>query len=185
MSRWDINGPPEEAYGRITNPERFLPLQDAALHLSEWLEQEYVVAREEDYGRDDQIEEVELSRPSIKLVPASPGSAPIVFAFTAFPSIILRFGRCSTESFPSCGCDACDETVEEEITYLRQVIADIVEGRFREMIRVGLTGKVSIRWELWSDDGRSWSGGDVRGGHKLLGRGRKAATKWKPWPRRP
>ena len=184
MSRWGINGPPEEAYGRITNPGRFLPLHNAALHLSEGLEQEYAVVREESHGRDGQLKDVELSRPSIRLVPASPASARIVFAFTAFPSVILRFGRCSTQSFPSCGCDACDETAAEEITRLRQVVADVVEGRFREVIRVALNGKATVRWELWSDEGRSCSGGDVRRVNKLLGRGRKTVTNWKPWPRR-
>lgn len=185
MSRWDINGPPEEAYERITNPERFLPLHDAALQLSQWLEQEYVMIREEVYGRDDELVDVEFCRPSIRLVPTSPASAPIVLAFTAFPSVILRFGRYSMQSFPSCGCDACDETAEEEIKRLGQVIADVVGGRFREVIQVAFfTGKVSVQWELWSDEGRSLSGRDVRCGNKLPGRGRKAVTNWEPWLRR-
>jgi hypothetical protein len=184
MSRWGISGPPEEAYERITNPGRFLPLHNAALQLSEGLEQEYAVVREESHGRDGQLKDVELSRPSIRLVPASPASAPIVFVFTAFPSIILRFGRRSTQSFPSCGCDACDETAAEEITRLRQVVADVVGGRFREVIRVALSGKVTVRWEHWSEEGRSSGGGDVRRGNKLLGGSRKTVTDWEPWPRR-
>jgi hypothetical protein len=33
MHRWGPDGPPPEAYSRVTNPERFRPLHDFALTL--------------------------------------------------------------------------------------------------------------------------------------------------------
>ena len=36
--RWGIDGPPEEAYSRLTNPERFQPLHDVAMELLDRLE---------------------------------------------------------------------------------------------------------------------------------------------------
>ena len=40
--RWGIEGPPEEAYSRVTNPERFQPLHAAATELLDRLEREFV-----------------------------------------------------------------------------------------------------------------------------------------------
>ena len=39
--RWGIEGPPDEAYSRVTNPERFQPLHAAATELLDRLEREF------------------------------------------------------------------------------------------------------------------------------------------------
>ena len=54
-NRWGIEGPPEEAYSRVTNPERFQPLHDAALELLDRLEREFAVERLEGSGGDDEL----------------------------------------------------------------------------------------------------------------------------------
>ena len=110
--RWGIEGPPEEAYSRVTNPERFQPLHAAATGLLDRLEREFAVERLEGHDADDELGRLRLARPPIRLVPQDPQAAPILVAFTDFPGLHLRFGSWRTEPFPDCGCDACDETVD-------------------------------------------------------------------------
>ena len=40
------------------------------------------------------------------------GSAALTFVYTSFPSVLVQAGLLHDFSFPSCGCDACDETWE-------------------------------------------------------------------------
>ena len=123
--RWGIEGPPEEAYSRVTNPERFQPLHAAAMELLDRLEREYAVERSEGSGGDDELGGRSHVRPTIRLVPHDPQAAPMVVAFTDFPGLFLRFGTWRTEPIPSCGCDACDETADGSIERMTQM----VEGR--------------------------------------------------------
>ena len=50
--RWGIEGPPPEAYSRVTNPERFQPLHSFAEGLVARLEARFDVERTEGYGLD-------------------------------------------------------------------------------------------------------------------------------------
>ena len=50
--RWGSDGPPEEAYSRVTNPGRFQPLHDAATELLDRLEREFAVERLDVVPRD-------------------------------------------------------------------------------------------------------------------------------------
>ena len=54
-SRWGIEGPPAEAYSRVTNPERFQPLRGAATELLDRLEREFAVERLEGPDADDEL----------------------------------------------------------------------------------------------------------------------------------
>ena len=99
-NRWGIEGPPEEAYSRVTNPERFQPLHAAATELLDRLEREFAVERLEGHDADDELGRESLARPPIRLVPHDPQAAPIVVAFTEFPGLYLRFGSWRTEPFP-------------------------------------------------------------------------------------
>ena len=67
--RWGIEGPPEEAYFRVTNPERFQPLHDAATELLDRLEREFAVERLEGRDADDELGRQSLARPPIRLTP--------------------------------------------------------------------------------------------------------------------
>jgi hypothetical protein len=128
-------GPPdEEAYSRVTNPERFAPLHDIAAGLLNRLEATFDVERAEGYGLDPELESVELARPSTRLIPRNPGAAPIVVAFTAFPGVFVRFGRWYIDTFAGCGCDACDETAEGEASRLEELIQRLTAGHYRETI---------------------------------------------------
>ena len=120
--RWGPEGPPEEAYSRVTNPERFRPLHAAATELLDRLER---------HDADDEWSGATLARPPIRLVPHDSQAAPIVVAFTDFPGLYLKFGSWRTEPFPDCGCDACDEIPDGLIVEMTVRVEVVVSGWFR------------------------------------------------------
>lgn len=194
-SRWGPEGPPDEAYSRVTNPERFQPLHAAMLEIIGRLEQDYEVERADGFGLDEELERrQDLARPSVRLSPKDPGAAPIGVTFTNFPGLYLRLGRWYTEPFPDCGCDACDENAEGEIERLKYMVDDVTAGRFREGIRCPLISFIGSAWretEFWSpDDGRPSISSfkrkpvDVLRAREMSGGLRRLDLHWKPWPRR-
>jgi Family of unknown function (DUF6226) len=149
--RWGAEGPPLEAYSRVTNPERFASLHDVAAELLDRLQLEFDVERTEWHGLDPELEEgYKLARPSVTLVPRDVGAAPIVVAFSAFPGLRVRFRGWWTTAFPTCGCDACDETAESETERLKSLIDNLTAGHFREAIRIPADGAASQKSEFWS-----------------------------------
>src|SRR4051794_38180904 len=100
--RWGPDGPPPEAYSRVTNPERFEPLHRDVLARLERLQHRYDVERVEGYGLDKELERAPLTRPTVRLRPVDANAAPIVVAFTDFPGVIVRCGVLFVGAFPSC-----------------------------------------------------------------------------------
>ena len=179
------------AYSRVTNPERFLPLHTAMLKTVGRLEKDFEVERTEGYGLDGELARgVDLVRSDVKLVPADPDAAPITVVFTAFPGLYTRFGRWYSEPFPSCGCDACNESAEGEIERLNEMVYDVTAGRFRETIRAPFLSFIGSGWreaEFWSPgERRSRSRSRVDGfqARKMSGGRQRLDLNWKPWPRR-
>jgi hypothetical protein len=178
-------GPPPEAYSRITNPERFEPLLRVAMDQVERLEREFDIERVDCFGLDPDLERADLTRASINLIPADSTAASILIAFTSFPAVIVRSGLLLDLTFPECGCDACGATAEAEVQRLTEVIEDVVSGRFRESIRIPLWGDAEETWELWSPTHR-------RGGGVRIARSRARALvarssqtfEWSAWPLR-
>jgi hypothetical protein len=186
-NRWGAEGPPLEAYSRVTDAERFGSLHRVAAELLDRLEREFDAARAEGYGLDPELEQsVKLARPSVRLVPRDAGAAPIVVAFSDFPGIVVRFGRWCTTAFPVCGCDACDETAESEIERLKSMIENLTAGRFREAIRISAEGTARQEWEFWSEGGRSAQKSqlDPARARELVAAGDRSLYEWGPWPRR-
>ena len=177
-------GPPPEAYSRITNPERFEPLHRVAMDQVERLQQRFDVERVDGFGLDPDLVGADPAQASVKLIPARSTAASILIAFTSFPAVIVRAGLLLDLTFPECGCDACGSTAEREVQRLTEVIEDVVSGRFRESIRIPLWGDAVDTWELWSPTHRT--GGGVRiarsRARALVGRSRR--TYWSPWPLR-
>ena len=68
---------------------------------------------------------------STRLAPEG-GGAPVTIARTAFPGVRVHVGRLAEFAFPNCGCDACDEDVEEQIESLEQLLDAVLAGRFLE-----------------------------------------------------
>ena len=188
--KWGIEGPPEEAYSRVTNPERFLPLHAAATELLDRLEREFAVERLVGHDADDELGRGRLARPPIRLVPHDPQAAPIVVAYTDFPGLRFRFGSWYTEPFPDCGCDACDETADGSIEEMIRMVEAVVSSGFREGMRVPpLLGDGWQESEFRFDDGH---GGFKKGESRvsrshaleMTGGKLKVTLEWKPWPRR-
>ncbi len=181
-SQWGSEGPPPEAYSRVTNPERFAPLYEAATAILKRLELEFDVERAEGYGLDPELERrYKLARSTVSLTPRDGGAAPLVVAFSSFPGVHVRFGRSSMVAFPTCGCDACDENAEDEVQRLMSMVKDVTAGRFREAVRFRVPGVPSNEWEVWSVGdhfARQGSPLDVDRG------GDPSSHDYKPWPRR-
>ncbi len=188
--KWGIEGPPEEAYSRVTNPERFQPLHAAATELLDRLEREFAVERLEGHDADYELGRVRLARPLIRLVPHDPQAAPIMVVYTDFPGLRFRFGSWYTEPFPDCGCDACDETADVSIEEMTRIVEAVVSGRFREALRVPpLLGDGWEESEFRFNDGHGGfrrSRGRVPRSRALeMTEGKLNVTlEWKPWPRR-
>jgi hypothetical protein len=188
--RWGLQGPPSEAYSRVTNPERFAPLHEIATALLKRLELDFDVERAEGFGLDPQLEhKIGVARPTIILTPriANAAGAPVSVSFSTFPGLHVRFGHWYTCAFPACGCDACDETLDEEVERFAWLTQNVTEGRFREEISIQDSGQASKRAKLWSADGRSEENGSFLGpdeAQQLLTASRQSTYDWISWPRR-
>ncbi len=117
---WSGEGPPDDAYSRVTEPERFTPLHGWTLEAVQRLQAEYDVVLEEGKGMDAELERPSLARPTLKLSPRQDSCAPITIAFIDFPALAVRLGHWVTDRFPSCGCDACDEMPDGEFERLME-----------------------------------------------------------------
>jgi hypothetical protein len=164
---WGPDGPPEQAYSRVTEPERFAPLHPFALNLIDEFVRDYKVERLEYPEPSFKLAgKVRVARPPIVLMPDDSAAAPIEIVFTDFPGLAVRFGRAYREYFPACGCDACDETADEQVEefewHMRQVIAGrFVEasgdqaafwdsGRHHRRSHTSRLASVGVRWQPWS-----------------------------------
>ena len=175
--------PLDEAYSRVTNPERFGPLHEWALETVARLNSEYEITLEEGMGLDNELERGPLARPTVKLTPLQDSGAPVTIAFTDFPGLEVRVGRWAIHVFPSCGCDACDEMPEEEFERLTAMLGNVVAGRFRESMGLDPEGTGWSTCEFWNGEGRS-SGGSVQSGRKaalILGGNAEIVLEWMPW----
>jgi hypothetical protein len=170
-------GPPEDAYGRVTDPERYAVLHDVVRGLVDDLTARYVVERFDGWHDPDLVGRVPHVVSTLRLLPAG-GGAPITIALTAFPGVLARFGRWHVEPFPSCGCDACDEKPDDVAVELSRYVDAVVEGRFLEEWR----GDV-LRYEIRGDDRRSGTMSvlDRRTAQEL---GPPSRVEWPAWGRR-
>ena len=181
---WAGEGPPGEAYSRVTEPERFRPLHEWTLEAVKRLQTEYDVTLEEGKGMDSELERSSLARPTLKLTPRHASCAPITIAFTDFPGLAVRVGYWVTEYCPSCGCDACDEMPEGEFEALMELLHYVVAGRFRESMRLQPVGDGWSSREFWLDGERHRSGGSrvPRAKAARILDGKTAIVReWQPW----
>lgn len=116
--------PEDDAYGRVTDPERYLPLHGVADAIIEQLVNEYDVSVERGGSELD----ADLASEADRLVRLSADAATLTIAWTSFPGVIIRVGAGQREGFPRCGCDACDEPVDELIDELRHRLREAAVG---------------------------------------------------------
>jgi Family of unknown function (DUF6226) len=190
-TRWGDGDAAPDSYSVTSNTERFSGLHAVADSLIEHLVSTYAASI-----RDVTAETAARMRDqgnvlrAIRVDPASPDAAPLVFTFTDFPGVLLHSGLLHSTPFPSCGCDACDETLDSEATGLEQQVLAVAAGGFAE--RYPLGNHRRAEYQLVRVDGSGWEGGGGEPSHdytddqlveaertlKLLPNG------WQPWPLR-
>ena len=165
--------PPDDAYGRVTDAERFRELHTSADALVDALARRFVVeVGEPTVLGPAQWREHRLLR-ATRLEPAG-GGAPITIGWTDFPGLAVWFGNWTDERYPQCGCDACDEQVDDLRDLLAVHVESVTSGAFTESLeRSG--------WRAWTflgSSGRSMDG-PQRFPEAVPGR-----SVWMPWVRR-
>ncbi|WAA66659.1 DUF6226 family protein [Microbacterium oxydans] len=125
-SRWSGGSPPDDAYSRVSHPERFAPVMSVVAALVDHLETWYDV----DVDRRSD----ETGARVWRLRPATGAS----ITLTATPdSIGIEAGALFRDIAPSCTCDACDETAESVADHLEETLLAIAAGGLREVFPVG------------------------------------------------
>jgi hypothetical protein len=169
VSRWGPDGPPQEAYSRVTDPERFAPLVDAADALVADLVATYDVVAEP--------VTVEGALRAVRLTPRT--GAPLTVGVTEFPSVAIARGHWGSGAIPQCGCDACDEDAASAIEALRELVTETVAGEFSETLtehppRLATSGR----------NHRGWTALDRELLASLAAIAPPGTYEWGPWPRR-
>ena len=175
--------PSDEAYGRVTNPERYAVLQVAARRAVDDLAAAYDTVRTDGV---DLVPCAARSWPGARstlLVPAG-GGAPIAVVLTPFPGVAVHAGRAFAMTFPACGCDACDERPEDLVERLRSVLAEVVAGGLVEIRRrrVLRSDRCTIRLER--ADGTSSTQTECAFDPVAHGELPVGTTRWPAWHRR-
>lgn len=179
-NRWGPAGPPDEAYSRVTDPQRYAPLHAIARDVLDDLQRRFDVTAHSSSELDPNKT---AQAPVTTLVPTNPNSSPLSVTFTAFPGLFISFGRTMREPIPVCGCDACDETLEECGEFLRDLVETVVTGSFGERIVHDSEGVWHQTWR--STNARSSSGRtrvtaeEARALREGLG---SDNARWSPWP---
>lgn len=174
--RWPEQ-PPTEAYSRVTGAERYRVLHGFALAVLDDLEREFVVERQELDGLDGPVADRVGFERVVRLVPADPAAGSLTVGLTRFPGLLLRFGEHTELPLPFCGCDACDDLVQDLRGELRFHVEALVTGGFAERGRADGT-----RWRRFATEGGS-SGGSWSGGMEGPGPHPVYDHAWAPWPR--
>ena len=146
-SRWAGGSPPDDAYSRVSHPERFAPVLTVVDALVDHLETWYVVDVDRRAGESDA--RVVHLRPTT--------GAAITIAATA-ESVSIEAGALFRDLAPGCTCDACDETAETVADQLEETLLAIAAGGLREVFPVGQQRWLHTRILTPDGGGRSSSG---------------------------
>ncbi len=138
--RWGDDGPPERTYSRTRHPERFEPLIGVSRALVDHLAATYDVDVEISDGLPDDapgtIREFEHGQIHVvrttTVIPRHGLCAPLVVAETTFPSVVVAMGAVGIERAPSCGCDACDESLTDAAAQLEHLVFTVANGGYQE-----------------------------------------------------
>lgn len=184
-ARWSWeHGPPVEAYGRVTNPERFRGLHRAGRQLLDALAEDFEVEREVflDEQRPDGPEPAEL------LVPATSAAASFGLTFTEAPGVVIWRNGQRSGHLPMCACDACDETSESCLSNLHAWADTVSRGAFGDTLSIGYDCWVHTSWFAGSTGGRGESRRTVTDDAEveaLLAEMPNGQRRWAAWTPRP
>lgn len=183
--RWDGASPPEDAYSRVSNLQRFTPLRAVADALVEWLQNTFDVTTEEapDVAADLLHPPDRFIR-AIRVVPGGPNMAPLTFVLTQFPGVYLHAGLLHDFHFPVCGCDACDDDARSVAEELEWTVHTVVSGGYSERLDPWPSNWIEYRLDepgVQSRSGRTRTN-DLPGERMKVARTALARTgSWLPW----
>lgn len=121
---WTVDlDPPEAMYGHCAHPERFAPVEVVAHALIDYLASAYEV---------DATEAVVDGHTIVTLTPAAGATITFALPLARVPGVKVSAGLRFTEMWPTCGCDACDDSVPELLDLLEATVLTIVEGGLSE-----------------------------------------------------
>lgn len=149
-NRWaHLEGPPEDSYSVEEHPERFAPLYEIADALIDHLAETYEADIEEGVHVTQGLEHpppaTEIKR-AVRFSPKTPGGAPLVIILTTYPAVRIYAGCFFTTSYPSCGCNACDERWNESADEFEWQLFAIIGGGFSEVVSEPRRPKWSFEW---------------------------------------
>jgi len=147
-SRWAGGSPPEDAYSRVSHPERFAPVLSVVDALIDHLETWYLV----DVDRRD-------AEPGTRVIHLRPTTGAPITVTATLESVDIEAGALFRDIVPGCTCDACDETAETVADQLEETLLSIAAGGLREAFPVGHRRWVHTRIRTADGTGRS-SGGE-------------------------
>jgi hypothetical protein len=152
-TRW-TGSPPDDAYSRVSNPERFAPLQTIADALIEHLRASY---------RADIVASAKSlttfgTKKLITVTPERADAAPLKFRFSDFPGVQIRAGVRYGAAFPPCGCDACDETWQHVADEMEGLVFAVTDGTFSERISLPRDAIATVQYRIKTQGGASRSG---------------------------
>ncbi|WP_025133002.1 DUF6226 family protein [Leucobacter sp. PH1c] len=182
-NRWaGLDGPPEDTYSVIHDPERFAPLHTVATAVVEYL----IAHTDIDVEEGSHLLAGVLHAPdtehvvrAVRLTPRSEHAAALTFVWTRDPAIHIHAGVLFSATYPSCACDACDERWDECADQLEEQVFSIVAGGLFEDISAptrptwrfewgrGLVQGMgqTVSYRLRERDGESEQSGQTRAEH--------------------
>jgi hypothetical protein len=186
--RWGDEEPPKNSYSLASHTGRFAGLHVVARALIRYLSAVYDVDVDSDPAWvADLLWNVEETAEAVRVTPRSPGTASLTFVFTESPGVIVHAGVLHDFSFPTCGCDACDETAESGADRLEMLVLAVAAGGYSE--RYPLGSRRWVEYGLTAVDGSAAEGGRSDHGNVPDARLRDAETRlrdihngWRPWP---
>ncbi len=180
---WIDGSPPPEAYGRVTNPDRFAVLHAAADALAVELAARFVLTTSTDADIPvDLVDRFADVLRTLRLDPAGHG-APVTFVFTAFPGLVVRYGRWYTDVLPACGCDACDDDPSDLVAQLTARLWSVAREGFHERRDVR-RGGIQDSFRFASDSSWGWAPFDDHQGRRRVEAAGTGTVDWPPWPTR-
>ena len=154
--------------------------------LIEHLRQTYAVTVSEDIAFSaDLIHQPRIPLRAVRVVPTNSDAAPLTFVFSSFPGVDIHAGLLHDFHFPSCGCDACDESLERLLEEIEEAVLAVAAGDFSEYVTSGAL--LAVGYALRSDDGgfRAGSGSPQNFPQERLVEAetalRRLTSGWQPW----
>ena len=177
-----MDDPPAEAYGRVTNPERFAALIPAAQKLITDLGRRFDVTVTRVPVPASTSRTVELVT-STRITPVRADQAPLTITVTTFPGLYLDAGAGQHIALPNCGCDACGEDAENALRELAEYADALTAGGLCERITSGRRPVLEGSWkgDGWGRSGRSALSTSQAADLRRMTVAPPPSGQWQPW----